>query len=104
MTETEVSFEAIKSIYHQLRLDYKKICVQEFRKPPDKIDRHGNPITERRLWAQQALKELNEIYDHAYLCFMSDDAALLAARLDRDEELDNIYQSLLHCKIDLGKI
>jgi hypothetical protein len=104
MTETEVSFEAIKSIYHQLRLDYKKICAQEFGKPSDKIDKHGNPITERRLWAQTALKDLNHTYDYACFLSKSDGAKLFAEGLDQDVELDNIYQSLLNCKIYIGKL
>lgn len=101
MTEKEISFEAIKSLYHQLRLDYKKICVQEFGKPSDKIDKNGNPITERRLWAQTALKELNEIYDHA--CFYHESSPLISIA-EEQEELDIVYQGLLHCKIDLGKV
>lgn len=101
MTETQITFEAIKSLYNQLRHDYKKICCKEFGKPSDKIDKNGYPITERRLWAQKALKELNEIYDHA--CLYYDSSPLMTIE-EEQEELDIIYQSLLHCKIDLGKV
>ena len=92
--ELITTFRAFETVHQQLKLDYKKICVQEFGKPSDKIDKHGRPITERRLWAQQALKELQEIYTTAYGLFVFND----------EEQLDDVYQRLLLCKIELGKI
>ena len=81
------TFRAFETVHNQLRLDYKKICVQEFGKCP-------NDVTDKRLWAQQALKELQEIYNTAYGMFV----------FNEQEQLDDVYQRLLLCKIELGKI
>jgi len=81
------TFRAFETVHNQLRLDYKKICVQEFGK-----NRHE--VTDRRLYAQQALKELQEIYNTAYGLFVFND----------EEQLDDVYQRLLLCKIELGNI
>tara|TARA_R100000030_G_scaffold99228_2_gene90070 strand:+ start:567 stop:839 length:273 start_codon:yes stop_codon:yes gene_type:complete len=81
------TFRAFETVHNQLRLDYKKICVQEFGKCP-------NDVTDKRLWAQQALKELQEIYNTAYGMFV----------FNEQEQLDDVYQRLLLCKIELGNI
>ena len=85
--ELIATFQAFKTVHEQLRLDYKKICVQEFVK-------NNNEVTDRRLYAQEALKELQEIYNTAYGLFVFND----------DKQLDEVYQKLLLCKIELGKI
>ena len=85
--EIITTFRAFETVHNQLRLDYKKICVQEFGKNPSEV-------TDRRFWAQQALKELQEIYNTAYGMFVFND----------EEKLDDVYQKLLLCKIELGKI
>ena len=85
--EIVTTFRAFEIIHNQLRLDYKKICVQEFGKCP-------NDVTDKRLWAQQALKELQEIYNTAYGMFV----------FNEQEQLDDVYQRLLLCKIELGNI
>ena len=85
--ELITTFRAFETVHQQLKLDYKKICVQEFGK-----NRHD--VTDRRLYAQQALKELQEIYTTAYGLFVFND----------EEQLDDVYQRLLLCKIELGNI
>lgn len=85
--EIITTFRAFETVHNQLRLDYKKICVQEFGKCP-------NDVTDKRLWAQQALKELQEIYNTAYGMFV----------FNEQEQLDDVYQRLLLCKIELGNI
>ena len=85
--ELIATFQAFETVYQQLRLDYKKICVQEFSKNQDEV-------TDRRLTAQQALKELQEIYNSAYGLFV----------FNETDKLDDVYEKLLLCKIELGKI
>lgn len=85
--ELITTFRAFETVHQQLKLDYKKICVQEFGK-------NRNEVTDRRLYAQQALKELQEIYNTAYGLFVFND----------EKQLDDVYQRLLLCKIELGKI
>ena len=63
MTEREITLEAINSVFHGIMHRLKRICVTEFGKPSDVIDRNGNPITLKRSWAQEELKELYNIYN-----------------------------------------
>jgi hypothetical protein len=57
MTEREITLEAINSVFYELMNNLKRICVKEFGKPSDVIDKNGNPITVKRSWAQTELKE-----------------------------------------------
>ena len=102
MTEREISYIAIYVVYQELKLGLKKICVSEFGKPSDIIDRRGKPITLKRSWAQEELKFLYNIYNPEKC---TRDKKLLAGPTDlsllNDDELDVLYQSLLQRKIYL---
>tara|TARA_R100000458_G_C8037322_1_gene90185 strand:+ start:123 stop:458 length:336 start_codon:yes stop_codon:yes gene_type:complete len=100
MTEREISLEAINSLYRELMLGLKRICVTEFGKPSDVIDRNGNPITEKRFWAQEELKILYNIYNPQQ-CIRGKERFTGPTDLSllNDDELNIIYQSLLTFKI-----
>jgi hypothetical protein len=109
MTEREISLEAINSVFHEIVHSLKRICVSEFGKPSDVIDRNGNPITLKRSWAQAELKELYDIYNPQECINGRDtqgnvkwftgptDLSLL-----NDDELNILYQSILTFKITLN--
>jgi len=102
MTEREITLEAINSVFHELVHNLKRICVTEFGKPSDVIDRNGNPITLKRSWAQEELKELYNIYNPRE-CIRGKErfAGPTDLSLLNDDELNIIYQSLLQHKIYL---
>lgn len=103
MTEREITLKAINSVYHELVHNLKRICVTEFGKPSDVIDRNGNPITLKRSWAQGELRELYDIYNPQE-CIKGEERFAGPTDLSslNDDELNIIYQSLLTFKITLN--